>query len=147
MIRWILCCAFVLPLLYSATARAGDAGSPDEAKAMAVRAGELLKSEGPAKAFPKFEKGTAFHDRDLCLMVYDQSGTRVSHGANPALIGKTLINLQDTDGKYLIKDLVAVRDAGWVDYMCPNPITKKVGPKTTYVVHVGDYFVGVGAYK
>ncbi|HEX3399079.1 MAG TPA: cache domain-containing protein [Acetobacteraceae bacterium] len=147
MTRWILRCFFILPLLFTATAFGADSGTPDEAKAMAIRAGELLKTDGPEKAFPEFEKGAAFHDRDLYVMVYDQSGKCVSHGANPALIGKTLIDLKDTDGKYLIKDLVAVEDAGWVDYKWPHPATKKIEPKTTYVVRVGNYRVGVGAYK
>ncbi len=147
MTRWLLRCIFVLPLLFTATAFADDSGTPDEAKALAIRAGELLKSEGPDKAFPEFEKGAAFHDRDLYVMVYDGTGKCVSHGANPALIGKTLIDLKDTDGTYLIKDLVAVQDTGWVDYKWPHPVTKKIEPKTTYVVRVGEYRVGVGAYK
>lgn len=147
MTRWMLRFVVVLPLLFATTAFAADAGTPDEAKEMAIRAAELLKTQGAAKAFPEFEKGAAFHDRDLYVMVYDQTGKCVSHGANPALIGKTLIELKDTDGKYLIKDLVSVQDAGWVDYKWPHPVTKKVEPKTTYVVHTGDYLVGVGAYK
>jgi cytochrome c len=147
MTKWILRFVFMLPLLFTTGAFAGDSGTPDEAKAMAIRAGELLKAEGPEKAFPEFEKGAAFHDRDLYVMVYDQTGKCVSHGANPGLIGNTLIDLKDTDGKYLIKDLVAVDDAAWVDYKWPHPVTKKLEPKVTYVVRVGDYRVGVGAYK
>jgi len=147
MTKWILRCVFILPFLFPTAAFADDAGTPDEAKAMAIRAAELLKAEGAAKAFPEVEKGAAFHDSDLYVMVYEPTGKCVCHGANPALIGKTLIELKDTDGKYLIKDLVGVKDAGWIDYKWPNPITKKIAPKVTYVVHVGDYLVGVGAYK
>jgi signal transduction histidine kinase len=145
MIRCII--AFSLSLLLATAAFAGEAGTPDEAKAMAVRAAELLKNGGPEKAFPEFEKGATFHDRDLYVMVYDQSGKCVSHGATPGLIGKTLIDLKDTDGKYLIKDLVAVQDAAWIEYKWPNPVTKKIEPKATYVIRVGDYRVGVGVYK
>jgi hypothetical protein len=147
MTKWILGCLVALPLLFATAAFATGIGTPDEAKAMAVRAGELLKTEGPEKAFPEFNTGTAFHDRDLYVMVYDQTGKCVSHGANAGLIGKSLIDLKDTDGKFMIKDLVAVQDAGWIDYQWPNPATKKIAPKTTYVVRVGDYHVGVGAYK
>lgn len=114
---------------------------------MAMRAAALLKNDGPEKAFPEFNNGADFHDRDLYVMVYDASGKCVAHGANPALIGKSLIDLKDTDGKYLIKDLVAVQDTDWVDYKWPRPTTKKIEPKTTYVVRVGDYRIGVGAYK
>ena len=105
------------------------------------------QDRGAEKAFPEFDKGAAFHDRDLYVMVYDQAGKCVSHGANAGLIGKSLIDLKDTDGTYLIKALVAVQDAGWIDYKWPNPVTKKIAPKTTYVIRVGDYHVGVGAYK
>ena len=147
MTKWILRFACLLPLLFAPVAFAGDSGTPDEAKAMAIRAADLLKTAGPEKAFPEFNKGAAFHDRDLYVMVYDQAGKCVSHGANPGLIGKSLIDLKDTDGTYLIKALVAVQDAGWIDYKWPNPATKKIAPKTTYVMRVGDYHVGVGVYK
>jgi hypothetical protein len=147
MVTWILRVIFLMPLLFTVTSFAADNGTPDEAKAMAIRAGDLLRSEGAEKAFPEFNNGAAFHDRDLYVMVYDQTGKCVAHGANPALIGKSLIDLKDTDGTYLIKDLVGVEDSGWIDYKWPHPTTKKIEPKTTYVVHVGDYHIGVGAYK
>ena len=148
MIRLISRIVVLLSLIIAPAAfAAGDSGTPEEAKAMAMRAAALLKNDGPEKAFPEFNNGADFHDRDLYVMVYDASGKCVAHGANPALIGKSLIDLKDTDGKYLIKDLVAVQDTDWVDYKWPRPTTKKIEPKTTYVVHVGDYHIGVGAYK
>jgi signal transduction histidine kinase len=115
---------------------------------MALKAARLLQQQGPDKAFPVFDDKTgAFHDRDLYVMVYDTAGKNVAHGANPALIGKDLIDLKDTDGKFMIRELVSVKDQGFVDYKWPNPLTKKIEPKTTYVVRVGGYLVGVGAYK
>jgi len=35
----------------------------------------------------------------------------------------------------------------WINYRWAHPVTKKLTPKTTYVVHVGNYFVGVDASK
>lgn len=152
MIRWILRFVLVLPLLFAAgavapSAFASNTGTPDEAKVMAVHAADLLRTKGPEVAFAEFNNGAAFHDRDLYVMVYDNSGKCVAHGANAKLIGKSLIDLQDTDGTYVIKNLVAVKDAGWVDYRWPNPVTKSIQAKTTYVVRVGDILIGVGAYK
>lgn len=135
------------PAAWAQDARAQQGGTPEQAKAMAIRAADLLRKTGPDVAFPEFNKGTEFHDRDLYVMVYDKTGRCVAHGANPALIGKSLIDLKDTDGTYLIRELVAIEDAGWVDYKWPHPVTKKIEPKTTYVVTVGEYRVGVGAYK
>jgi signal transduction histidine kinase len=135
-------------LLFSLPAYAGDVGTPEEAKAMALHAADLLRQEGPEKAFAAFDaKVGAFHDRDLYVMVYDNTGKNVAHGANPALIGKDLIDLKDTDGKSVVREIIATTDQSWVDYKWPNPITKKIGLKATYVVRVGDYFVGVGAYR
>jgi cytochrome c len=149
MINFIRKLAAILGLCLgiSVGAYAGEVGTPDEAKAMAIRAADLLRSAGPEKAFPVFDKDAEFHDRDLYVMVYDVAGKNVSHGANPALIGKNLIDLKDSDGKFMIHDFVAIKDANWVDYKWPNPTTKKIEPKTTYVVRVNDYLVGVGAYK
>lgn len=138
----------LLCLFAGSAARASDAGTPDEAKAMALHAAAFLQDNGPATAFPVFDApGGPFHDRDLYVMVYDSSGTNVAHGANKALIGKNLIDLKDTDGVYVIRGIVAVKTQGWVDYKWPNPLTKKLAPKTTYVVRVGEYLIGVGAYK
>lgn len=135
-------------MLFSAPALAGSAGTPDEAKAMAIRAAAFLQENGAAKAFPVFDApGGAFHDRDLYVMVYDNTGRNVAHGANRTLIGKDLIGLKDTDGVYVVRGIVAVKTQGWVDYKWPNPVTRKIDPKTTYVVRVGEYLVGVGAYK
>lgn len=114
---------------------------------MAVHAADLLRTKGQETAFAEFNSGAAFHDRDLYVMVYDSAVKCVAHGANAKLIGKSLIDLQDTDGTYVIKNLVAVKDAGWVDYRWPNPVTKSIQAKTTYVVRVGDILIGVGAYK
>jgi hypothetical protein len=135
-------------LLVSTQVYASDGGTPEEAKAMALKAALFLQQQGPDKAFPVFnDKAGPFHDRDLYVMVYDTTGKNVSHGANTALIGKDLIDLKDTDGKYLIRDLVSVKDQSFIDYKWPHPATKKIEPKTTYVVRVGDYLVGVGAYR
>ena len=150
MIKWISRLFVILPLLFGAlapSAFASDAGTPDEAKAMAIRAADLLRAKGQEAAFAEFNNGAAFHDRDLYVMVYDNRGQCVSHGANAKLIGKSLIDLQDTEGTFVIKNLVAVKDTGWVDYRWPNPVTKSIQAKATYVVRVGDYLVGVGAYK
>ena len=71
-------------------------------------------------------------------------------GANPALVGKNLIDLKDQNGKFLIRELAATAKnpgAGWVDYKWPNPNTKLIEAKSSYVERIGDYFVGVGIYQ
>jgi cytochrome c len=134
-------------LLLAALAYAAGQATPDEAKAMAIKAAAYLKAEGPEKAFPVFDaKDGPWHDRDLYVTVQDSQGVMLAHGTNPGLIGKSLIDLKDVDGKAFTREMVAIQDAGWVHFKWQNPLTKAVEPKVTYEVRVGDYLVGVGAY-
>jgi cytochrome c len=134
-------------LLFTTFAWAAGQATPDEAKAMAVKAAEYLKANGPDKAFSEFDaKEGPWHDRDLYVTVQDSKGVMLAHGTNPGLIGKSLIDLKDVDGKPFTREMVAITDAGWVNYKWQNPLTKAVELKTAYEVRVGDYLVGVGAY-
>jgi len=134
-------------LLLATTTWAAGVATPDEAKAMAIKAAAYLKSAGPEKAFPEFDaKDGPWHDRDLYVTVQDSKGVMLAHGTNPGLIGRSLIDLKDVDGKPFERDIVAITDTGWVSFKWQNPLTKAVEPKTNYEVRVGDYLVGVGAY-
>ena len=142
---WQLLAAAVL-LNVTAAYAAGQA-TPEEAKAFAIKAAEYLKAVGPDKAFPEFDaKDGPWHDRDLYVTVLDSKGVMVAHGTNPGLIGKSMVELKDVDGKPFNKDILAVADTGWVDFKWQNPLTKAVEQKTAYEVRVGDYIIGVGAY-
>lgn len=128
-------------------AQAGEFGTPAEAKAMAERAAAYVKEHGPEAAFKVFtEGGEGFKDRDLYVFVNDNSGKVTAHGANPNLVGKNLLEAQDFNGKQFVKEIIAVKDTGIVNYMWQNPVNKKIRAKSAYVVRVGEYTVGVGAY-
>jgi signal transduction histidine kinase len=134
-------------LLSGVSSHAAGQATPDEAKAMAIKAAEFLKSAGPEKALAEFSaKEGPWHDRDLYVTVQDSKGIMVAHGTNPGLIGKPMLELRDVDGKAFNKEIQAIADQGWINFKWQNPITKAVEPKTMYEVRVGDYIVGVGAY-
>ncbi len=136
-----------LPLVTIAAAWAGDKATPDEAKAMALKAAEFLKSAGPDKAFAAFDaKDGPWHDRDLYVTVEDSKGVMVAHGTNPGLIGKSMLELKDVEGKPFNHEIQAITDTGWVNYKWQNPMTKAVEAKTAFEVRVGEYIIGVGAY-
>ena len=85
-------------LLLAPHAWAAGQATPDEAKVMATKAAEYLKSVGPDKAFPEFNaKDGPWHDRDVYVTVLDSKGVMVAHGTNPGLIGKSMIDLKDVD--------------------------------------------------
>jgi cytochrome c len=139
--------SIMVALVLVGSARADERGSPDEAKVIAVKAAEFLKQNGPEKAFRAFNEDAEFHDRDLYVFVQSNEGTIVANGANKAIIGKNVIDMKDVEGKAMGREVVSTKDTAWVDYKWRNPQTNAVEPKTTYIVRVGDYLVGVGAYK
>ena len=114
----------------SPAAIAAQFGTKDEAVAMVKRVQAQFKKDGAAATFKAVSDKSvkAYHDRDLYPFIYDMSGTCVAHGARPALIGKNLVDLKDQDGKYLIREMLAVAKgpgSGWVDYKWPNPLTQQ----------------------
>lgn len=140
----------ILALVFAmfGTVHAFAGGTPNEAKDLATKAAKFLEANGPEKAFAAFTgKESSWIDRDLYVFVYDRQGRSVAHGANPALVGKDLIDLKDPDGKAFVREFVAVKQPGWVDYKWRSPTSGSVDQKTSYIVPVGQYLVGVGAYK
>jgi cytochrome c len=138
----------LLILLPGMVARADDRGTPDEAKAMAIKAALYLKDSGPDPAFAAFNAKTGpWHDRDLYVFVSGPDHKVLAHGSIPALVGRTLATLKDVDGNSISDKIHAVPNEGWIEYKWQDPVTKAIAPKVSYVVRVGDYFVVVGAYK
>ena len=145
-------CALLAVLLAGSVVAVGaepEHGTRDQAVAMVKRVEAMFRKDGADATF-KAVTARTFNDRDLYPFVYKLDGTDcVAHGANPALVGKNLIDLKDQDGKFLIRELsgVATKGSGWVDYKWPNPLTKLIEAKSSYVERMGDYFVGVGVYR
>jgi hypothetical protein len=134
-------------LLFAPFAGAAGQATPDEAKAMAIKAAGYLKSVGPDKAFAEFNaKDGPWRDRDLYVIVATADHVVVADGGNANLIGHSTANLKDVDGKPISQMVEQIKDAGWVNYKWQNPSTKVVEPKAVYWVRVNAYTVGVGAY-
>jgi TRAP-type uncharacterized transport system substrate-binding protein len=139
--------------MVSATApRAGEFGTREEAIAMARRVQAKVKKDGLEATFKAINAGVKeFKDRDLYAFMLDFDGNDPANAGVPAVVGKNIMDLKDQDGKFLVKGLLAVaknQGSGWYDYRWPNPATKTIEDKSTYVERIGDrYMVGVGIYK
>jgi cytochrome c len=137
----------VVALLLTSVCWADGQATLDDAKAMAIKAAEYLKAVGPEQALPEFSaKDGPWHDRDLYVTVQDSKGVMVAHGTNSGLIGRSVLELKDVDGKPFNHEVQAVKDTAWIDYKWQNPMTKTVENKRQYTIRVGEYVVGVGAY-
>ena len=132
----------------SSAALADERATQDEAKAMALKAVEYIKSAGPEIAYKAFtERAPGWADRDLYVFVVRDDGLTVAHGGSAVLVGKNLSNLKDVDGKPFILECLAMKAPGWVEYKWRNPQSQAVETKSSYVIPFNDTVVGVGAYK
>jgi len=130
---------------------AAEPATKAEAVAMVNKAITFVKAEGPEKAYPVIStKGGPFTDRDLYIVVYGLDGKVLAHGANQKLVGKDMIDVQDVDGKYFVKERAELgrkQASFWQDYKFVNPVTKKVEPKEMYCERESETVVCGGVYK
>lgn len=146
--------SFVVLFGLASTANATSAlhGTKEQAIAMVERAIAMVESDGLASATSAIHdaENTAFHDRDLYVFIFKNSGETIAHGAKSVLVGKNLIGLTDQSGKKILVEMIDVTTktgSGWVDYTWPNPTTNKIENKSSYVVKLEDNkFIGVGVY-
>jgi cytochrome c len=136
---------------FTAAFAGNDWATRDEAQAMVRKAVAFVKSEGAEKAYAAFtKKSPDFIDRDLYVVVYGLDGKVLAHGANEKLVGKEMIDAQDVDGKFFVKervDLAKTNATFWQDYKFVNPVSKKIEPKQMYCERLGDTAVCGGVYK
>jgi cytochrome c len=128
-------------------------GTAAEATAMVDKAIAHIRKVGRDKAFADFSnpKG-AFTDRDLYVVVYDMKGKVLAHGANAKMIGKDVIELRDSDGKFFVKERIEMMSKGpaakgWQDYKFMNPVSRQIEPKSMFLQRFEDIIVGCGIYK
>ncbi len=147
----VLSCALSLCFVFGLLFAPGAAASQKDAKALVEKAAAFVKANGKDAALKEFSKAKGQFDKgELYVFAYDMNATIVAHPKNPKLIGKNLLDVPDTDGKFFRKEIMETartKGSGWVDYKYLNPETKKVEAKTTYVLKVGDLVLCCGTYE
>jgi signal transduction histidine kinase len=146
--------AFVPGIILAAAALGHPAlaSTADDTKALVERAVAHIHAVGQWQAFADItRRDGGFVDGELYVFCDDLNGTVLAHGGNPMLVGKSLWNVPDRDGKLRTRELVQLARAqgqGWLNYLWPNPGTGRIQRKVTYVVLVDDLMVcGSGYYK
>jgi signal transduction histidine kinase len=127
------------------------AAGKDDAKSMVKNAAASVKYQGKGKALAEISRPRGMFDKgEVYVFAYDLQGVMVAHPKNPALIGKSLIDVPDSDGKLFRKEIVELaktKGSGWVDYTYLNPETNEMEHKTTYILKAGDVILCCGVYK
>lgn len=95
--------------------------------------GAYSKNEAQAKALEAI--GAMRFDGDNYVFVGDNEGVQLATGVL-SLLGTNIMELQDSNGKFFVKDLyrVAQNGGGFVDYFWKNPDKETLDPKTSYAV-------------
>ncbi len=148
--RFALCVLSALTGIIMLVPTAG-AGEREKAVKMVNDAIAYYQSVGKDKAFAEINnKKGRFQDGELYVFVYDMSGTVVAHGADAALIGKSLLDAVDADGKPYIKNRIAIikeKGEAWQDYKFKNPVSGKIEDKSSFLKKHDNYIFGCGVYK
>ena len=108
-----------------------------------------IEREGET-AFRLFHDPTGpFMAKDAYIFVTDRKGVELVNPAFPNLEGRSLLDVEDTEGKPLVREMLTLAEArgsGWVDYMWPKPGESVSTRKSTYVskARMGEDWVLVG---
>jgi two-component system, NarL family, sensor kinase len=87
---------------------------------------------------------------DGYFYVYDKEGLNLVHPRQPELVGTNLWNMRDSDGTYVIRELIARahEGGGFQRYLWPKPSTGKIERKLGYSVELPrwGWMLGTGIY-
>ncbi|QUJ69076.1 cache domain-containing protein [Photobacterium sp. GJ3] len=114
----------------------------------------IYQQAGPDDAQAKAEvtrilSGLRYGD-DGYFFVYHEDGTNLAHPILPELVGKNLIDLQDTNGDYLIRALIetAKSGGGFHQYLWHKPSSEQIVTKLSYAAWLPkwQWMIGTGLY-
>jgi hypothetical protein len=143
---------FAVVVLGLLTARASAEADPgQDAHALLERGLAHIHDVGRDQAFADFSRPDgAFIAGQLYIFCLDASGVIVASGGSPQMIGHNLADARGPDGRLAIVEVIQLglsKGSGWLEFSWPNPATKRIEPKTVYVLKVDDHTVcGSGYY-
>lgn len=132
------------------SATAADFATPKEAEALVAKLAKAVALDSATAYKEVNAKNPKWIHGDLYPWVCDTQALVLAHGANDKLVGKTLMELEDADGKQFVKEFVqstTAKGKSWTDYKWSDPVTKKVLPKSAYCEKAGGLLVCAGIYK
>lgn len=147
-----LAIAAIILMSVCGTSWAGpERGSADDAVAMVKKVVDDMKKYGKEKVLRDVQaQDPRYRDRDLYVFIGGMDGVTLANGSNPKLAGKNLNGLKDADGKLMQQERLEIartKGKGWQDYRWPDPITKEIKKKSTYLERYEDLIINCGIYR
>lgn len=151
-LRILLAAVLAFGLMSGAAAAQTAKPTQDDAKAITLKAVELIAAKGLEEAAKTFNADGEFKFGEIYVNVIDLAGVWKVYPPRPAGAGQSVINVKDPDGKMVVQEIIKVANEtseGWVEYRWLNPASNKIEPKVTYVKRVPgqDLIAYVGIYK
>lgn len=119
------------------------------ASAVAPYLNQAVPTEQQIAAAKAVLRAMSFSD-DGYMFVYDRQGINIVHGSNASLEGKNLSQLQDPNGVYVIKQLLAAAEqgGGFVTYIWDEKTRGGLTPKLSYALPLFNkqWMLGSGFY-
>lgn len=136
----LLCCALCLSWLVAAPASAEARSNKADAEALVHKVVAYYKAHGRDRtlaAINAHSEDVSDAKHQLFVYVSDIStGRSVAHGSRHEMVGLDFSNIRDTTGKPFVAQLMLLArfgESGWVDHTRPNPATKQIEARSTYV--------------
>lgn len=122
----------------SAVAGGPDSATPEEAIAKVREAVKFLHDKG-ASGLAEFNNSSGrWVWKDSYVFVYDcRLDKMVAHPIRPDLVGRSVMQIKDNNGKVIFKDLCkagAQPHGGWVEYVWPKPGAGNLSRKLSYAL-------------
>ncbi|OZG72284.1 histidine kinase [Hahella sp. CCB-MM4] len=113
-----------------------------------IRENSANEDEARAKVVALMQE-ELFSD-DGYFYAYTKDGLNLVHAAQPELVGRNLMDFQDSNGDYLIRQLlrIANKGGGYYQYLWQQPSTGNEVDKVGYVEQIEDWqwMFGTGLY-
>jgi signal transduction histidine kinase len=120
------------------TVRADETASPEEAMAKVWSAAKLLQEKGVSGLAALNSKDGPGVWKDSYVFAFDcRLDKMVAHPMRPDLVGRSIFQIVDNNGKAIFKDLCRSAQqarGGWVEYVWTKPGAGRVSRKLSYAV-------------
>ncbi|HOV66823.1 MAG TPA: cache domain-containing protein [Methanoregulaceae archaeon] len=121
-----------------------------ELVAFVEEAAAHARTNGRASSIASFnDPNGSWTRKELYIFAYDMNGTVLALPFQPESVGTNRYGIVDANGVHFVQDAIAAarNGSGFFRYHYPNPARGyAVEEKTSYVIGLGDWFVGAGVY-
>jgi signal transduction histidine kinase len=112
---------------------------------------KYAKDNGKDKALKAFnDKNSTFFKKGLYVFALDFAGNNLAHPTRPDIIGENRIDIKDSNGVELNRNMIALAQngGGFTYYIYPDPARNMTpGLKLSYIKKVDDtWWLGAGIY-